>query len=650
MMQLPEAPTTELPPVWYDEKSPEVSVIILNYNKPDLTQSCLEHLWAYTSDRRYEIIVVDNGSSPENVEPLRSITGPFRLIRLEVNRFFGEGNNIGAEAALGAYVVFLNNDAFVTAGWLDPLVRRMEEQPLFGGIGPLFLYPDGRVQEAGAFVGADGDAVQIGKFRVYSPDDISVDHVVDYVSAACFLMRRDLFLTVGGFEYTYEPAYYEDVDLCLKIATRGMFISYCAESRVIHMENATSSAHREKLGLHNIIEINRAQLLNIWGTRLEARELKAVKAGPARPLSRRPRAIFYTPYDITPGGGERYLLTAAAALLTDFDVHLVTEETYSRTRIGAIARDLSLDVHGIELVERRNLHRLGPIDISILMSNEALPPFAGFAPHNLYICQFPFPQTWSEDLRRFGNLNTFARTIVYSAFVRDNLQRKRSLLGVGIHPVEIIAPPVPLAPRGSALAPLAPPFRIVLVGRFFAGGHNKRHDIAIEAVRRLIKRGLPVELDVVGSLSPHAAHRNHYVNLLAMSEGMPITFYPNATPAALHEIFARSHLYIHAAGYGVDTNVNPHECEHFGISVVEAMSYGLAPFVVANGGPVSVVQEGLTGYTYSSVEELVAKIETALGALDELAAVRNAAVATATNYDEQIFGERWRAAAAELTG
>jgi glycosyltransferase involved in cell wall biosynthesis len=133
-----------------------------------------------------------------------------------------------------------------------------------------------------------------------------------------------------------------------------------------------------------------------------------------------------------------------------------------------------------------------------------------------------------------------------------------------------------------------------------------------------------------------------------MAEGLPIKFYPNATPEALHEIFSRSHFYIHAAGFSVDAEVNPHECEHFGISVVEAMSYGLVPFVVSNGGPTSFVQDGSTGYTYSSLEELIKKIEAALGALEELATVRKAAVVKAAEYDEQIFKERWRSAAAEL--
>jgi GT2 family glycosyltransferase/glycosyltransferase involved in cell wall biosynthesis len=640
-------------PEWYDSEKPDVSVVILNYNKPDLTRTCLERLWANTSGRRYEIIVVDNGSTPENVAPLRNVPGPMRLLRLDINRFFGEGNNIGAELARGTYVLFLNNDAFVTPGWLEPLVGRLEQEPLLGGVGPRFLYPDGRVQEAGAFIGPDGVAVQVGKFGVYASDDVEEDHVVDYCSAACFLMRRDFFLEIGGFEYAYEPAYYEDVDLCLKIAARGLFVGYCSQSHVVHIENATSSTHREGLGLHNIIDVNRQQFLRGWGERLAARDAAVASLGMTRapaPLrsSGPPRAVFYTPFDITPGGGERYLLTAAAALLDDFDVYLATEETYSRTRLRAIGRDLAVDTGGLRLTRRRELGELGEIAFAVTMSNEALPPFPAFSPRSLYLCQFPFPQHWSEDVKREGNLDSFAGTVVYSDFVREHLQRTRASHGLGDHPIEVIAPPVPLAPPGTAPSRLAAPYRFVLIGRFFAGGHNKRHDVAIELVRRLVAAGVPVALDIVGTLPPQAAHREHFTRLCALAEGLPVTFHANATPATIRNILAAGHFYVHAAGYEVDVARHPHECEHFGISVLEAMSYGLVPIVVANGGPATFVHDGQNGYTYRDITDVVERVQGALASPNGLAAIRANAIETAAGYAEGLFAARWRARATAL--
>jgi GT2 family glycosyltransferase len=132
-------------------------------------------------------------------------------------------------------------------------------------VGPRLLYPDGRLQEAGAFIDEDGVAVQVGKFSIYDKNDLSKYRVVDYCSAACFAVRRGTFDCVAGFDHIYEPLYYEDVDLCFKITSLGKHIYYCPESAVYHIENATSSEQRVKLSLNNIVELNKATFLSRWG-------------------------------------------------------------------------------------------------------------------------------------------------------------------------------------------------------------------------------------------------------------------------------------------------------------------------------------------------------------------------------------------------
>ncbi len=94
----------------------------------------------------------------------------FALVDVGVNRFFGEGNNIGVDFAHGDYIVFLNNDAFVEPGWIEALSSTMRSDPTVAAVGPMFLYPDGRVQEVGGVIVPTGDAVQIGKGSVWGPD------------------------------------------------------------------------------------------------------------------------------------------------------------------------------------------------------------------------------------------------------------------------------------------------------------------------------------------------------------------------------------------------------------------------------------------------------------------------------------------------
>ena len=198
-----------------------VSVIVLNYNHADTTLQCLEALRRARSALIREIIVVDNGSDDEEVAILRQHkrTNDFLVVEVGENRYFSEGNNIGVDFATGDFIVFLNNDAFVEPGWIDELASTMVNDPSVAAVGPMFLYPDGRVQEVGSVALPTGDVVQVGKGSVWGPEHYDTPCVVDFCSAACLLMRRSDFLTVGGFGFEWEPAYYEDVDLCLKLWT-----------------------------------------------------------------------------------------------------------------------------------------------------------------------------------------------------------------------------------------------------------------------------------------------------------------------------------------------------------------------------------------------------------------------------------------------
>ena len=184
-----------------DPFSQNVSVIVLNYNQAATTVECLDALAAARSELVREIIVVDNGSTDAELFVLRRRhrRKDFVLVEVGVNRFFGEGNNIGVDFAQGDYIVFLNNDAFVQPGWIEALCSTMRDDPLVAAVGPMFLYPDGRVQEVGGVIVSTGDAVQIGKGAVWGPDHYDTPCLVDYCSAACLMMRRADFLKVGGF-------------------------------------------------------------------------------------------------------------------------------------------------------------------------------------------------------------------------------------------------------------------------------------------------------------------------------------------------------------------------------------------------------------------------------------------------------------------
>ena len=105
------------------------------------------------------------------------------------------------------------------------------------------------------------------------------DRVVDYISAACLLLSRDLFLQAGGFDLAYEPAYYEDVDLCLKLAALGRPVKLVAAVDVVHLEGfstgdqAMPSLRKQALG-----ELNRAKFVSRWRGYLLDRDQASLRA------------------------------------------------------------------------------------------------------------------------------------------------------------------------------------------------------------------------------------------------------------------------------------------------------------------------------------------------------------------------------------
>jgi O-antigen biosynthesis protein len=628
---------------WYSEENPVVSIVILNFNKANLTIECLESIWEHTCEYRYEIIVVDNGSRDEEIEKLAAFQGAYKLVKLAVNRYFGEGNNIGAELAKGEFLVFMNNDVTVTPGWLSPLMNVFEVHSDCGVAGPKFLYPDGGLQEAGALLDEDGGAVQIGKFQDPRDPRFNKSRVVDYVSAATVLMRKTVFEDVLGFDFIYEPAYYEDVDLCLKIGSIGLKTYYIAESCVVHHENATTSDPSHGLQLNTIVECNRQKFVKRWkeylttGRHSPVQEAVCADVAFAAADTTLKTAALYTPYNVNPGGGERYLLSMAEHLIRDgYKTSLVLPETISLLRVHRIASILNVDLSSINVITYDQAQAMPEFDLFVAMGNEIVPPVKALGCKSLYICQFPFPCSRELIESRRDWMAFYDEIIVYSDFAKrsvlDNL-RKHALPNLA---VQVVSPPVDM--RAFDVGMIKE--NIVSVGRFFVGGHCKQQDMLIRALRRLHQLGVRAELHLVGSLPPEAAHREYLLECQRLAEGLPVHFHVDASEDTLRSLYEKSSVYWHGGGYRVDVDEAPEKCEHFGISVVEAMSAGVIPVVVRNGGPASIVQHGVNGYCYETEDGLV---ETTLDILSqspsELVEIRRLARLRAHDFSKAVFSE-----------
>ncbi|MCD9033920.1 glycosyltransferase [Luteimonas sp. Y-2-2-4F] len=215
------------------------SVIVPVYGHLDHTLACLRALAAHPPAAACEILVVDDASPDDSGERLPRIGG-LRYHRQARNGGFIAACNAGAGLARGEVLVFLNNDTVPQPGWLDALLRTLDEVPRAGLAGAQLLYPDGRLQEAGGVVFADGSAWNYGRFE--SPDDPRYAYLrdADYVSGAALAISRALFERLGGFDARYAPAYYEDTDLAFAVRAAGLRTLYQPAARVVHDEGTSA--------------------------------------------------------------------------------------------------------------------------------------------------------------------------------------------------------------------------------------------------------------------------------------------------------------------------------------------------------------------------------------------------------------------------
>lgn len=247
-------------------EQPRLSIVIPVYGKVEYTLACLRSLVANPPTDAFEVIVVDDASPDESVETLAQVSG-IRLLRNARNLGFVGSCNAGAAAARGDFLIFLNNDTQVMPGWSEELLRCFELRTDCGIAGSQLVYPDGRLQEAGAWVFADASAWNIGRFDSRSDPAVRYARKVDYVSGASLAIRRSVFGELGGFDLRFAPGYYEDTDLAFAARAAGLSVWYVPTSVVVHAEGISSAGNMET-GMKRFQAINQLKFAEKWRTAL----------------------------------------------------------------------------------------------------------------------------------------------------------------------------------------------------------------------------------------------------------------------------------------------------------------------------------------------------------------------------------------------
>ncbi len=218
---------------------PDVSIVIPVFNNADYTALCLRSIAESGTRRRFEVIVVDDAST-DNTASMLGETNGLRVLRNERNLGFIRSCNLGAAAARGRLLLFLNNDTWVVPGWLDALADTIDRIDSAGLVGSKLVYPDGRLQEAGGILWNDASGWNYGRMQDPNKPEFGYLRDVDYCSGASIMLEKSLFDSIGGFDERYCPAYFEDADLAFAVRAASLRVLYQPTSEVIHFEGISS--------------------------------------------------------------------------------------------------------------------------------------------------------------------------------------------------------------------------------------------------------------------------------------------------------------------------------------------------------------------------------------------------------------------------
>lgn len=250
-----------------DTDTMKLSIVIVTFNDKDLVCECLETLFAGPTTSRFQVIVVDNGSSDGTAEHLRRSYPIVEVIQNRSNLGYAVSNNMGIIRAVAPYILLLNPDARVSPPTIDELVWHMGAHPNVGIMGPKLIRPNGDLDAAcrrqfptprdylfhfilrGVPLGKlFPQSETIARYHVTSSDP-DEERDVGAIAGAFLLFRREVLDTVGYLDEQFF-IFGEDLDFCFRAVLSGWKVRYCPSVTVLHLKNGTCRHYRQRMTFH----------------------------------------------------------------------------------------------------------------------------------------------------------------------------------------------------------------------------------------------------------------------------------------------------------------------------------------------------------------------------------------------------------------
>lgn len=247
-----------------------ISVIMPFHNHGSMTCQSLYELVKDSLHFQTEFILVNDGSElVEGKKVINCISKmkqknsiDFHIIQNRISVGYGPSCNLGAEQASGTLLLFANNDMFVGNGALHAMIHTILNFPEAGIVGPLFLGHDMIIQELGGVIYQDASAANAYRHHAVVPKPLFMSHEVDYISAACLMIRKSDFDALSGFDVMYGRGYYEDTDLAMGIRTLGKRVILQPFAIVFHQEGGTFGSETPEK--ENLMNRNKNLFLSKW--------------------------------------------------------------------------------------------------------------------------------------------------------------------------------------------------------------------------------------------------------------------------------------------------------------------------------------------------------------------------------------------------
>lgn len=380
------------------------------------------------------------------------------------------------------------------------------------------------------------------------------------------------------------------------------------------------------------------------------------------------KAAIYDPYLDTLGGGERYCLTVAEILLKNGysvdlfwskDINLISRAQQrfdlEISNINIVPDIFNENIQKIELVEDpisitkfisipkinlslfskfKNIYQkyvvTSQYDLFFYLSDWSIPFL--FSPNNILHVQVPFLTCSSK---REKLLNLFKIKFLKNIICNSEFTKKYALKQFG-HKCRVLYPPVDVEKFYSNTSKEN---IIMSVGRFDNLLNTKKQDILIEAFKHIHQQNRNTGWKMVlagGSLEQ--PEKNVYLqHLKYLSSSYPIEFVINPSFSILKDLYSRSKIYWHAAGYNIDESQHPENTEHFGMAPVEAMASGQVPILTDKGGLPEIIDNNVSGYLWNQPKDLIAKTLLLMATPDRLQNMSHQAKLRSREFSKEKF-------------